>query len=221
VTERLLQAGYTVYAFEPYGPSFERLQARLAGRPNLRAAQLAIGSADGETMLNVAEDYSAERKWDATLFNSILNHPMLAQVKFSHAVPVSLRSLESLQRSGDIPGRLGLLKIDAEGMDSEIIAGMGPLQAAIVMAEFWDREHPFGRAGHGRLDRLVEVMRGRGYAWHLVIYHLDPARTISYYCGRSDTVAQSWGNVVFFADHSLFSRAAEWCEAILPPTLHR
>ncbi len=221
VAERLLQYGYAVHAFEPYGPSFARLEERLAGRERFRASRLAIGPNDSEMMLNVAEDHSPDRKWNATLFNSLVNHPMLAEVTFTHAVPVTVRSLESLQKSGEIPDSVGLLKIDTEGLDFEVIAGMGKIRPAIVMAEFWDATHPFGRAGHGRLDELVKVMRRRGYERHIVIYHLDPTRTISYYWGRSETVGQSWGNVIFFSNHSLFVKAMQWCEAVLTPTLYR
>jgi len=221
VAERLLECGYTVWAFEPYGPSFAQLEKRLAGRERFRASRLAVGSADGEMMLNVAEDLSADHKWNATLFNSLVDHPMLAEVKFTDAVPVTVRSLESLQNSGEIPDNAGLLKIDTEGLDLEVIAGMGKIRPAIVMAEFWDPEHPFGRAGHGRLDKLVAAMRRRGYEKHIVIYHVDPTSTISYYCDRSDTVRQSWGNVIFFHDHAVFVRAAQWCEATLAPTVHR
>jgi FkbM family methyltransferase len=221
VAERLLQCGCAVWAFEPYGPSFAQLEKRLAGRERFCASRLAVGLADGEMMLNVAEDLSADAKWNATLFNSLVDHPMLAEVKFTDAVPVVVRSLESLQKSGEIPNHIGLLKIDTEGLDLEVIAGMGEMRPAIVMAEFWDAEHPFGRAGHGRLDKLVTAMRRRGYAKHIVIYHVDPTNTISYYCGRSDTVRQSWGNVIFFHDHAVFVRAAKWCEATLVPTVHR
>lgn len=221
VAERLLQCGYAVWAFEPYGPSFARLERRLAGRERFHAFRLAVGPADGEMMLNIAEDLSAAGKWDATLFNSLVDHPMLAEVKFTDAAPVAVRSLDSLRQAGEIPEKVGILKIDTEGLDLEVIAGMGGIRPAIVMAEFWDPEHPFGRAGHGRLDKLVAAMRRRGYERHIVIYHVDPTDTISYYCGRSDTVRQSWGNVIFFRDHAVFVRAAQWCEATLVPTVHR
>jgi hypothetical protein len=89
------------------------------------------------------------------------------------------------------------------------------------MAEFWDGEHAFGRLGHLRLEPTVEAMRYRGYAWHVVIYHLDEAHRISYYFNRVETIPKSWGNVLFFRDRALFARAAEWCEAVLPRTLHR
>jgi FkbM family methyltransferase len=221
VAERLLRCGYAVWAFEPYGPSFAQLEQRLAGCERFHGSRLAVGPADREMVLNIAEDLSAAGKWNATLFNSLVDHPMLSEVKFTKTVPVTVRSLESLQKSGEIPDSAGLLKIDTEGLDLEVIAGMGKLLPSIVMAEFWDGEHPFGRAGHGRLDKLVSAMRRRGYEKHIVVYHVDPTSTISYYCGRSDTVRQSWGNAVFFRDHAVFVRAVQWCETMLTPTMHR
>jgi hypothetical protein len=151
--------------------------------------------------------------------NSLVEHPMLSPVTFTETVPVSVRSVASLRRRGELPARIGVLKIDTEGLDLEVINGMGESDIPVVMAEFWDGEHVFGRMGHLRLEPTVEAMRNRGYAWHVVIYHLDQEGTISYYLNRVDTVPKSWGNVVFFRDRALFARAARWCEAALPRKL--
>ena len=38
--------------------------------------------------------------------------------------------------------------------------------------------HRFGQSEKGRLEDLVAEMRGRGYPWQIVIYHLDEDATI-------------------------------------------
>ncbi|MGH9865364.1 MAG: FkbM family methyltransferase, partial [Candidatus Acidiferrales bacterium] len=129
--------------------------------------------------------------------------------------------LESLEKEGKIPPNSGIVKIDTEGFDLDVIKGMGNGRHAIVMTEFWDAEHPFGRAGDGKIEELVAEMKTRGYAWHLVIYHVDQIATVSYYCNRVEQVPQSWGNVLFFQDHRLFAKAVTWCENVLTPTLFR
>jgi hypothetical protein len=140
---------------------------------------------------------------------------------FSDTIPVQVRSLGSLALSGEIPGRVGLLKIDTEGFDLEVMRGIGELRASAVMVEFWDAEHEFGKSGRGRLDDLATEMKRRGYGWYLVIYHLDAKSLISYYHNRSDTVPGSWGNAIFFEDQQIFAESLRWVEHMLPPTLFR
>lgn len=165
------------------------------------------------------QDLTGNSGLTPSLFNSLLAHPMPDQVKFTDNVPVRIRSLASLRHEGMIPARIGLLKIDTEGWDLDVINGMGESDVAVVMAEFWDGDHLFGRMGHGRLGAIVEAMRDRGYGWHIVIYHTDEDKIISFYLNGVDTMPGSWGNALFFRDRQVFVRAAEWCEAVLAQTI--
>jgi FkbM family methyltransferase len=221
VSDRLLKAGYSVYAFEPYAPAFQTLQHKLGSNKGFHACQFAIGSLDGTMDFHIASDLSGKGKWDPTLYNSLIDHPMLDDCKFTQTVSVRVRSLESLRRTGEIPQSAGLLKIDTEGFDLEVIRGMGDARYPVVMTEFWDSEHPFGLSGNGKLQDTVAEMKARGYAWHVVIYHVDETSTLSYYLNRDQTGPKSWGNAIFFQDHTVFVRAADWCEKVLPHTLHR
>jgi FkbM family methyltransferase len=219
VSERLLKAGCEVYAFEPHLPTFEKLRHNLDGGPKFHAFSIALGSHDATMNLHLASKPPGSKS-DPTLYSSLGEHPM-DDLRFTETVPVQVRSLASLRESGEIPNKAGLLKIDAEGFDIEVIRGMGEPNYAVVMTEFWDPAHRFGQSGKGRLEDLVAEMRRRGYPWHIVIYHLDEDATISYYCNRTDTVSGSWGNIVFCREHAIFSKAARWCEQVLAPTLHR
>lgn len=219
VSERLLKIGCEVFAFEPHLPTFEKLRHNLDGAAKFHAFPLALASHDATMNLHLATAPPGSNS-DPTLFSSLGEHPM-EDLRFTDAVPVKVRSLKSLRDSGEIPASAGLLKIDAEGFDIEVIRGMGEPNFAVVMTEFWDGAHRFGQSGKGRLEDLIGEMRSRGYPWHIVIYHLDDKGTISYYLNRSDTVSGSWGNVIFFRDHAIFTKAARWCEQVLTATLHR
>ncbi len=221
VSERLLLTGYTVYAFEPYPEVFKTLQQNLSENEKFHGFQCALGSSDCTMNLHVAVDLSGTNKWDPTLFNSLIEHPMLEDCRFATTVPVQVRSLESLRQKGEIPASAGLLKIDTEGFDLDVVRGMGNARFSVVMMEFWDPDHPFGRSGHGRLEDSVVEMKTRGYNWHIVIYHVDETSTISYYCNRVQTVPKSWGNVLFFAEHAIFTEALRWCGDVLAPSLYR
>jgi hypothetical protein len=110
------------------------------------------------------------------------------------------------------------MKIDTEGFDLEVIRGLGREdETPVVMTEFWDAVHSFGRSGKGRLEDLVKELKSRGYLWYVVIYHAEDG-SISYYCNQSRTLPNTWGNAVFFREQSLFLRAFTWCEKILAST---
>jgi len=221
VAERLLDCGCQVFAFEPFPASFATLQHRLGGRANFTAAPVAIGAADGEGQLNIAAVATDTEGLDPSLFHSLVDHPLGTSVGFTETLPVQIRSLASLRQTGEIPGQIGLLKIDTEGADIEVINGLGEPDVPVVMTEYWDSHHAFGTGTRGHLGPTVELMRSMGYAWHVVIYHIDEDDSISYYFNSAHTFPGSWGNAIFFKERSLFGRAAQWCEAALRPTLHR
>lgn len=218
--EELLDAGYSVIAFEPFPGSFAQIESKAAKNTQLRAYPWAVGKEDGAGKLFVAADV-AGRGGDVSLFHTLAPHSAEANLRFEQSVSVNVRSLGSLVSAGVIPERVGLLKIDTEGSDLEVMRGLGGLHASVVMAEFWDAEHEFGKSGRGRLSDLVDEMRKRGYRWHLVIYHVDHNATVSYYQNRSDTIPKSWGNVLFFENQQLLQEALGWVADVLPPTRFR
>jgi FkbM family methyltransferase len=220
VAKRLLDCGCRVYAFEPFPTSFAALQDRLGGRADFSASPVAIGAADGQGQLNIAAATTEDESPDASLFHSLVDHPLGTSIKFTGAVPVQVRSLASLRQTGEIPRQIGLLKVDAEGADIEVIKGIGEPDIPVVMTEYWDSDHAFGTGAHGHLAPTVELMRSIGYVWHVVIYHIDEDETISYYFNHAQTIPGSWGNAIFFKERSLFAHAAQWCEAALRPTLN-
>jgi FkbM family methyltransferase len=221
VSEYLLNAGYEVYAFEPFSPVFEKLCDRLKQNTNFHPYKLAIGSKDSMMDLHIASDLSGVSKYkDATLLNSLVDHAMpLEDLQFTKTVPVPVRSLESLHSSMEIPSNASLIKIDTEGFDLEVIWGMGDYRYPVVMTEFWDRKMLFGRTvAYNYIDEQVRVMRQRGYHWHIVVYRITNSDETAFYCNCAQSVPDSWGNVVFFQNYNLFSQALKWCSAVMPMT---
>ena len=61
-----------------------------------------------------------------------------------------------------LPGRVGLLKIDAEGTDLEVVQGMGALECDALMIELWlDMPGAVGRCPW-TLEDLVELLEPGG-----------------------------------------------------------
>jgi FkbM family methyltransferase len=220
VSDRLLRAGYEVYAFEPAPAVFEKLKQKLEGRKGFTAFQSALGSSEGEALLHMATDLS-EAKWyeDPTLLSSLVTHSMPPEIPFSHTVPVVVKTISGLHRSGLIPEDIALVKIDTEGFDLEVIRGMGDHRYPVVAAEYFDVRHPFGQSGLlYTLETLIGEMRNRGYLWHIVMHRDWHCKHTAYYCNHERAVPGTWGNVIFFRDYGIFSQAQSWCSAVLPRT---
>lgn len=228
VTERLLQTGYEVYAFEPFLPVFEKLKNRLSNFSNLHVFPLALGAINEERELhlvgdkNLVNDPNSQPIYpdaDYTLLSSINIHSLPDGMVFTEKVPITVTTLETLHQQQQVPMEVGLVKIDTEGFDLQVIQGMGDFRYPVVVAEFWDEKFPFGEFGvDNRLPSLVEAMKLRGYHWFIVIYRVFPNNEVSFYCNHLISVDSSWGNIFFFQEHSIFSEALKWCSCIMPAT---
>jgi FkbM family methyltransferase len=224
ISESLLKAGYQVYAFEPYTPVFEQLCQRLQQNSDFQAYNIAIGSHDTTMDFHICSDQSEEQIFqNPSLYNTLFPHSMPQGLNFTETRPVQVRSLESLHQTGEISHDIGLVKIDTEGYDLEVIQGMGKAQYPVVVAEFWDKNHIFGQSGTlNRLDLLVEGMKKRDYHWYLVIGRSDKPSNynfnydIFFYGNYPQTVDNSWGNVFFFREYEVFKQALSWCSTFLP-----
>jgi len=82
---------------------------------------------------------------DASLFHSLIDHPVGTSFRFADTLPVQVRSLASLRQTGEIPRQIGLLKVDTEGADIDVIKGLGEPDIPVVMTEYWDSDHAFGK----------------------------------------------------------------------------
>ncbi|MBE9089929.1 FkbM family methyltransferase [Microcystis aeruginosa LEGE 11464] len=228
VTERLLQTGYEVYAFEPFLPVVEKLKNRLSNFSNLHVFPLALGAINEERELhlvgdqNLVNDPNSQPLYpdaDYTLLSSINIHSLPEGMVFTEKVPITVTTLETLHQQQQVPSEVGLVKIDTEGFDLEVIRGMGDYRYPVVVAEFWDEKFPFGEFGvDNRLPNLVEAMKLRGYHWFIVIYRVFPNNEVSFYCNHLISVDSSWGNIFFFQEHSIFSEALKWCSCVMPAT---
>jgi FkbM family methyltransferase len=226
VSEHLLESGYEVFAFEPFSASFQKLTSRFAAperKNGFHPHNFALGSAEGNLPLHLAEALGPKDVYqDATAFHSLASHSMPDDLPFVRTVMVPVRTLAALHRDGLLPADISLAKIDTEGYDLEVIRGMEDVRYPVVMAEYWDREIPFGESGLlYTLDTLIEEMRRRGYAWHIVIYRVWGSNQRAFYCNHNRPVPKSWGNVIFFQKYDVFAQAQTWCSATLPRTFFK
>jgi len=221
VSAKLLEVGYEVYAFEPFPEVFEKLKCRFSASNQFHSYPVAIGSIDETRNFFLAQDQTEENIYkDSSLYNSLTKHSMPGDMVFNDSITVPVRSLESLHTSGELPEDIGLVKVDTEGFDLEVLRGMGSHRYSVVVAEFWDAQFPFGLSeAFNRLPDMVSEMKGKGYHWYLVIYRIWGSDEVSFYCNYPKSIEKSWGNVFFFHDYDVFSQAFKWCSGTLKITL--
>ncbi|HKH22295.1 MAG TPA: FkbM family methyltransferase [Solirubrobacterales bacterium] len=208
VAASLRDAGLdTMWLIEPFPGNAARLRERFGGDPGVHVLEMAAGAKDGTAELHLARDVSGD-SLDA--FHTLRPEQSGPDLVWDGSVEVEVRSLDSLREAGEIPERVGLLKIDAEGADADVLRGARGIKADVVMVEFWgDLPDTLGPCPVGleELRSLVEVL---GPSRFLFVHH--GPRHVS--LGRWDAANPGegeWGNLIFLAD-SLVDAA----EAALP-----
>ena len=206
--DELLRGGATeLYAIEPEPRNADALRDRF-GDPRVRVLELAAGDTDGELPLHLSVSPSGD---PITFGHTTLERPATDEIQWDETLIVPTRSLGSLVRSGELPARVGVVKIDTEGHDLAVVAGMGDLICDVVMVEHWvDLPNSLGVCPWSS-DEMVEALRTRGFSHFAFIVH------------RGEFVLLQWddagvspgamGNLVFIHDRVL--------NALLPDVLER
>jgi len=214
-TRLLLEAGFTVHAMEPNPEARAELERRLGDREGLTVHPAAAGAEDGTAELRLVADANGYFP-DPSQFSSLAGLPLPDGLSHAGSVRVPVRRLDSLVREAGLPPP-SVVKIDAEGIDLDVLRGLGELRPALVQAEFWDDALPLsGPGARNRLSDLVAHGRAHGAPWHLVIFRRWGDERPAYYTGWTESPERSWGNVYLFADRALFERAREVVAGLVP-----
>jgi FkbM family methyltransferase len=220
LTKVLLDAGFEVYAFEPYPPSVDKLRKNLGDNSRLHVLGIAVGSEDTTLALHIAEGGSDQTGEDPSVYNTFRPHFVASEVSFSTELQVPVRSLSSLVAKKEAPSKFQILKVDTEGFDLEVIRGLGQLQPAVVQTEFWGEGFLFVKqqeAAKLALGReIIKEMRSRGYRWNLIMFRQEGVPAIRLAANLANVPDRSWGNIFFFTDYRLFEEAYRWSQGALP-----
>ena len=157
VSRALFEMGFQGVLFEPYPTHLPALQKLVEGTES-KVFGYAIDETDHEGTLHIAvDDEGKERDY----FHSLLRVEAHHLVKHARSLPVRCRSLASLASEGLISREIGVLKIDTEGCDLNVLRGMGDVGAEVLVCEFvtpslystWSGSFP---------EPLVQAARGKG-----------------------------------------------------------
>ena len=164
----------------------------------VRVHACAAGLVDGELNLHISVGPDGS---PISFGHTVLERTGTDEIAWQSAVTVRSRSLESLAEAGEIPHRVGIVKIDTEGHDLAVLEGMGGVESDVVMIEHWnDLPHSLGPCPW-QLDEVVAEMSPRGFAHFAFIGHHGEFVVL-----ESDTAtldAGEMGNLVFIHERAL------------------
>jgi FkbM family methyltransferase len=157
----LLDQGYEgeLISFEPLAESFAELSAASANHPNWHCRQLALGVEDGEATLNISANRVSSSILPALPW-SIEEHGPIA---FVGQETVEIRRLDTLWHELPFQGPPGplMLKIDVQGFEPRVLAGLGERLGDIDLLLFEASLIPVYE-GETAFEDLVSDMRNRG-----------------------------------------------------------
>jgi FkbM family methyltransferase len=193
VATAMLQAGVEgLHAFDSHPDNAAALRARFVGDARVVVHECAVSDGDGPVELHVSSGPDGD---PLPFAHTLREFADTDEIAWRQTVTVSRRSLASLIDAGEIPSRVGILKIDTEGHDLAILRGMGALDADVVMVEHWNEmPHGMDRCPWTAGDLLSEL-RPRGFAHFAFIVHRGEFVTLKW---DDANVEPGWmGNLMF------------------------
>jgi FkbM family methyltransferase len=189
----LAQGPHRIFAFEPLPRHALFLEERFRGDPSVTFVRAALSDRSGVMDLHIAADADGN---ELDFFHAL--EPLRGSECFRYAsrLPVDVLTLAEAVKAFAIPP-IGLLKIDTEGHDLAVIAGLGTERPRAIMAEFW---HDTPASGHSpyTLSDLCEALAAKGYSRFFVCRRHGPSEWIDIADAR--TAPGDWGNACFIAD---------------------
>lgn len=199
LVETLLSAGADeIHAFEPEPHNVEFLRSRFTDE-RVTVHQLAVSSENGQLTLRRSID--PESGDEISFGHTVLERPDTDEIAWGDSLLVESASLGSLVAMHEIPGRIGILKIDTEGHDLAVIAGMGSLDCDVLVVEYWlDLPRSLGPCPW-TIDDLTGRVRSRGFEHFAFVGHHGELTLLQWDAARMRPGAM--GNVLFFHDRVL------------------
>lgn len=149
-----------VVALEPMPETFRALRANLAGLDGVCALQQAVGA---EPEAGTAFTYYPDLPGNSTRFPEAKalarEHPVAgALLADARELVLPVRTLSAVLSDVDIPERVDLLKVDVEGAEADVLAGIDDRdwqRVRQVVAEV--------QGHHGEPEAVQELLRGKGF----------------------------------------------------------
>ena len=218
-TYAFAEGGLHVWAYDASPRMAYALKKRMAGWPFVHVTCCALHDRDGVAALHLVEMSSAFSE-NSELFSSLSPHATGDVGRFGRKLSVPCRRLSTLQAAGLAPDRIGFLKVDTEGEDLSVLAGIDRLDADIVQVEFWGESHVFnqGATKNSPVD-YQSFFSARGYQSMLMFVRTEDSSGFRVQLNDYKYNLSGWGNILFFKERSMAMKAAQVCVDVFGPTM--
>jgi FkbM family methyltransferase len=151
-SRELLLNGWSGILLEPMPLPFEALKKNCEGMERVTLHNLACADYDGAAELFIGLDGPQGQT------SSLCNEPQWVHNHSGTVIRVAVRTLTSILEANQCPSKFGLLLVDAEGMDLEVLRGidLNRFRPAVICTEQYQ--------SHPEKDRHKnELLRAAGY----------------------------------------------------------
>jgi FkbM family methyltransferase len=150
-TAEIRRLGGEVIAVEPQSECVAQLRSRFEGDPSVRVVEAAAADRDGEGVLHLAATGSAHASMSEEWRQAAIAHRGMPTDAWVGTERVTVTTLDSLIERFGVPG---FCKIDVEGLEPQVLAGLSkPLP--VVTFEF---HHELGHAA----ERCAQFLENLG-----------------------------------------------------------
>ncbi len=203
----LVQSGLQGTLFEPCPKHYPILQ-KFSQNTRCQFFPYAIDASDRQAHFYINCDSKGE---PTNYFHSLHYLAKDSRVNHQKNIEVPCRSLQSLFKEGVINANIGILKIDTEGNDLQVLKGMGEVYPEVLICEFfteglyagWEQSNPHG---------LIAEAKKLGFFYYLGIKRFADIELVSLsptvFCKRLS------GNLIFMHEN-LYHQAFHELQKIL------
>lgn len=196
IAEQMLRAGAaTVHAFDPHPDNANALRAHFASDQRVTVHECAVSDREGSGELHVSRDHNGTI---LPFGHTLLERDNTAEIEWRETISVKLSTLGGLIEAGEIPRRVGILKIDTEGHDLAVVRGLGPLEPRVVMVEHWTHLPNGLGACPWTPEEMVAAFKSRGFTHFAFIVHREEFVTLKWDDATVERGAM--GNLFFLHD---------------------
>jgi FkbM family methyltransferase len=184
-----------IHLLEPEPENAQELRGRFQSVSKVTVHEYAVSNADGPLELQRSQSPTGE---PVTYGHTLLARPDTEEIVWRDTVEVQGRSLASLVAGGELPARVGILKIDTEGHDFAVVEGMGDLDCDVVMVEHWSNlPNSLGQCPWTGAE-MVSALVARGFTHYAFVVHRGEFVVLQW----EDATVQDghMGNIVFLHD---------------------
>ena len=203
----MLDHGFRGVLFEPFPGHRQALESLVSGTAS-RFYPYAIDQIDRAAQFFIAVNEGGQ---DLDYYHSLHSLEGDSRVKHGRSIDVDCRALETLTKEGVINTHVGLIKTDTEGNDLNVIRGMGPLTAEVLMCEFftgglysgWQDAQP---------ERLIAEAVRKGFGRYVAVKRRADSELVT--LSPSCFVDRQWGNLIFMTEE-VYRRAEKEIQEVM------